>query len=216
MRASQVALLVKNPPANTGVIRDAGSIPGSGRSPGGRGHGNPLQHSCLENLMDRGAWWVAVHRVAKSRVRLKRLSMHACILQWIGGKKSSKTAFLNKLDKFHFLTLQFSQLKIFYWTSNVSHIFTPHWRYEVSSYSVAINTESVSFAGYWEHELDPSQVWYNSSGDRLRQPTAFVTWADKVSQARGKRSSSKAGFRRGKYNDCQKTVQQISLQSKLN
>ena len=66
MRASQVAVVVKNPSANAGVIRDAGSIPGSGRSPGG-GHGNPLQYSCLENLMDRGAWWVAVHRVAKSQ-----------------------------------------------------------------------------------------------------------------------------------------------------
>ena len=49
-----VALVVKNPPANAGDIRDAGLIPGSGRSPGG-GHGNPLQHSCLENPMDRGA-----------------------------------------------------------------------------------------------------------------------------------------------------------------
>jgi len=53
-RASQVALVVKNPPANAGDIRDTGSIPGLGRSPGG-GHGNPLQYSCLENLMDRGA-----------------------------------------------------------------------------------------------------------------------------------------------------------------
>ena len=71
--ASQVALVVKNPPANAGDIRDMGSVPGSevsGRSPGG-GHGNPLQYSCLENPMDRGAWWVTVHRVAKSRTRLK-------------------------------------------------------------------------------------------------------------------------------------------------
>ena len=53
--ASQVALVVKNLPANVGDIRDAGSIPGWGRSPGG-GHGNPLQYSCLGNLIDRG--WV--------------------------------------------------------------------------------------------------------------------------------------------------------------
>ena len=45
----------------------------------GEGNGNPLQYSCLENPVDRGAWWAAVHRVAKSRTRLKRLSMHACI-----------------------------------------------------------------------------------------------------------------------------------------
>ena len=55
-------------------VRDVGSIPGSGRSPGG-GHGNPLQYSCLENPMGRGAWWAAVHGVTKNRTRLKRLSM---------------------------------------------------------------------------------------------------------------------------------------------
>ena len=54
-----------------------GSIPGSGRYPGGR-NGNPLQYSCLENPMDRGAWWAIVHRVTNSRTQLKQLSMHAC------------------------------------------------------------------------------------------------------------------------------------------
>ena len=53
--ASQVALVVKNPPANAGALRDAGSIPRLGRAPGG-GHGNPLQYSFLKNPMDRGAW----------------------------------------------------------------------------------------------------------------------------------------------------------------
>ena len=53
--ASHVALVVKNLPANAGDIRDVGSIPGSGRSPG-EGNGNPLQYSCLENPKDRGAW----------------------------------------------------------------------------------------------------------------------------------------------------------------
>ena len=65
-RASQEALVVKNLPANVGDIRGSGLIPGSGRSPGG-GHGNPLQYSCLENPMDRGACWATVHGVAKSR-----------------------------------------------------------------------------------------------------------------------------------------------------
>ena len=69
-----MVLVVKKPPANAGDIRDAGLIPGSGRSPGG-GHGNPLQYSCLENPMDRGTWWAAVHKVAKSRTLLKHLSM---------------------------------------------------------------------------------------------------------------------------------------------
>ena len=52
--------MVRNPPANAGDVRDRGSIPGLGRSPGG-GNGDPLQYSCLENLMDRGAWWAIVH-----------------------------------------------------------------------------------------------------------------------------------------------------------
>ena len=66
--------MVKNNPANAGDIGDWGSIPGWGRSPGG-GRGNSLQYSCLENPMDRGAWWATAHRVAKSQTRLKQLSM---------------------------------------------------------------------------------------------------------------------------------------------
>ena len=58
--------MVKNLPANAGHIRDVGSIPGSGRSPGG-GHGNPLQYACLEDPMDRGAEWATVYGVTKSR-----------------------------------------------------------------------------------------------------------------------------------------------------
>ena len=69
-----MVLVVKNPPAHAGDIRDAGSVPGLGRSPGG-GHGNPLQYSCLDNPMDRGTWRATVHGVAKSRTRLERLSM---------------------------------------------------------------------------------------------------------------------------------------------
>ena len=61
---SHVALVVKNLPANVGELRDGSLIPGLGRSPG-EGNGNPLHYSCLENPMDRGAWWVTIHRVAK-------------------------------------------------------------------------------------------------------------------------------------------------------
>ena len=60
--------VVKNPPASAGDAGDLGSIPGSGRSPG-EGNGNPLQYSCLENPMDRGAWQATVHRVTKSRTQ---------------------------------------------------------------------------------------------------------------------------------------------------
>ena len=60
-------LVVKNPPASTGDTGDMGLIPGSGRSPG-EGNGYPLQYSCLENPMDRGAWQAIVHGVAESQI----------------------------------------------------------------------------------------------------------------------------------------------------
>ena len=64
-----MAQRLKRLPASACNARDLGSIPGSGRSPG-EGNGSPLQYSCLENPMDRGAWWAAVHGVVKSRTRL--------------------------------------------------------------------------------------------------------------------------------------------------
>ena len=78
MRPSQVALEVKNLPANAGDIRDVGLIPGSGRSPGGW-HGHPLQYSCLEDPLDRGAWQATVHRVTQIWTQLKRLRTHICM-----------------------------------------------------------------------------------------------------------------------------------------
>ena len=78
-QASQVAQVVKNPSANAGDIRDAGSIPGSGRSPGG-GHVKPLQDSCLENPMDRGVWWATVHGVTKESDTTKQLT-HTLVAQ---------------------------------------------------------------------------------------------------------------------------------------
>ena len=80
----------KESPANAGDSRNAGSIPGSGRSPG-VGNGNPLQYSCLGNPIDRGAWWATVHGIAKSQ---KRLSAHiwfyAFLLWWFWGLTHSK------------------------------------------------------------------------------------------------------------------------------
>ena len=88
--AFQVPLVVKSPPASAGDIRNAGSIPELGRSPGG-GHGHPLQYSCLENPMDRGAKQATVPGVAKSQTGLKwhgtpahphpRLASHAASLR---------------------------------------------------------------------------------------------------------------------------------------
>ena len=76
IQGTAVALVVKKLPANAGELRDKGLIPGSGRSLGG-GHGNPLQYYCLENSMNRGAWWATVHGVAKGRSRLKQFNAHA-------------------------------------------------------------------------------------------------------------------------------------------
>ena len=98
---SQVALMVKNLLVNVGDIRDASSIPGSGRSLGGE-HGNPLQYSCLGNSMERGAWWAAVHTVAESWAWLKRLGTHThrdltafssqrMNLQWVDFSNHGKT-----------------------------------------------------------------------------------------------------------------------------
>ena len=67
--------VIKNPPANSGDVRDSGSIPGSGRSPGG-GNGNPLQYSCLQNSMDRGAWRATVPGVTQSQTRPSILALN--------------------------------------------------------------------------------------------------------------------------------------------
>ena len=78
----QVVLVVKNPPANAGDARDKGSVPRWGRSPGG-GHGNPHQYSCLENPMDRGAWWAiestALHRVGHNWNYLACTQAFTCV-----------------------------------------------------------------------------------------------------------------------------------------
>ena len=93
---SPVAQTVKHPPV---TARDADSVPGSGRSPGG-GHISPFQYSCPENLMNRGAWWATVHGVAKSWTRPSDLSQHK-ILQFCFLEPSSPT----HIFQIHFLGL---------------------------------------------------------------------------------------------------------------
>ena len=78
--------MVKNLPANAGDPRDAGLIPGSGRSPGG-GNGKPLQYSCLENPTDREAWRATVHGVAQNSDKTKQLKTHTH--QWLGRQASN-------------------------------------------------------------------------------------------------------------------------------
>ena len=78
-----MVLVINYLPANAGDIRDAGSIPGLGRS-SGEGHGNPLQYSCLENPMDRGAWWVLVHRGNKESDTTEPLTLSFSIFSTNG------------------------------------------------------------------------------------------------------------------------------------
>ena len=116
--------MVKNLPANAGDVRDTGSIPASGRSPGG-GHSNSLQYSCLENPMDRGAWRAVAHRVSQSQTRLKQFSMHAYMhtgLEWgKGGKRTLLNHWVNSdllnsllLNRCNYLTIraQVSSVKL--------------------------------------------------------------------------------------------------------
>ena len=86
--------MVKNLSASAGNVRDSGLMTGSGRSPGGV-HGNPLHYSCLENPMDRAAWWATVHRVTKSQTRLRRLNRHNTMRKL----KNSAQRFNNRLDQ---------------------------------------------------------------------------------------------------------------------
>ena len=98
-QASQVVLVVKNPPANSGDIRDLGLILESGRSPRG-GNGNPLQYSCLENSMDRSAWWVTVHGLAHTGMHWsfmvvgvpQTLYVELLVLQLVLRRKSTEQA----------------------------------------------------------------------------------------------------------------------------
>ena len=111
-----MVLVVKDPPANAGDIRDASSFPGSGRSPGG-GRDNLLQYSCLENPMDRRAWWAIVHWVAKNQTRVKRLSTRPQLCNRFWFHKEHSFYFLHLMSpRKHFTIIScplFSQLDDF-------------------------------------------------------------------------------------------------------
>ena len=83
---------------NAGASGDIGSTSGSGRSPGG-GHGKPLQYSCLQNPVDRGAWQATVHSVAKSQTQLKQLSIHASFQGTTNSTDLRKNRLISELPK---------------------------------------------------------------------------------------------------------------------
>ena len=106
LAASQVALVVKNPPVSAGDKGDTGWILGLGRYPG-EGNGNPLQYSCLENPIDRGTWWATVHRVAQSRTLSEVIYMHAWGMWSLSSLSAARQA---PLPPPHLLFLTFSLL----------------------------------------------------------------------------------------------------------
>ena len=97
---SQVGLVIKNPPADVGDARDAGSIPGLGRSSGG-GQGNPLKYSCLENFMDRGTWWATVCGVTKESDTSEHTHIPQIIRYYISedGDPGCKVIWLRAVEK---------------------------------------------------------------------------------------------------------------------
>ena len=117
-----LVLVVKNLPANVGDIRDENSILGSGRSPG-EGHSNPLQYSCLENPMNRGAWWATVHRVAQSWAQLKWLNTHTYVCMEAGSRVRDKNCSPNypllRIDAFKLWYCR--RLLIVPWTARSSN-----------------------------------------------------------------------------------------------
>ena len=104
--ASQVGLVVKDPPANPGDVRGGGLIPGWGRSREGE-HGNPLQFYCLENPMDRGAWRATVHGVTKSWTRLKQLKTHTHTHGWSRTQTQGETCPVGRCQ------VNFSHIQLF-------------------------------------------------------------------------------------------------------
>ena len=125
--------VVKNMPASAGDIRDAGSIPEGG-------HGNPLQYSCLENPMDRGAYQATVHRVEKRLIQLKWLSIHLpvsdleVVCSWLGPKSALilLTCLLPGLPLFLPWFLSMSNSFSFFFLSS-----RPSWKFDVSRCKLA-------------------------------------------------------------------------------
>ena len=165
-RASHVAVVVKNPPPSAGGVRDSGLISMSGRLPGG-GHGNPLQYSCLENPMDRGAW------KAKSSTWLKRFSTHACMhAQRVGGSQ----IFLSGCPKWSWIQLrmcypgywQFPYCDLILLGNMIVEI------YLLVKFPVILN-EDEFFPPRWITNTHPYKLWVVSTASSIREKAIWQT-----------------------------------------
>ena len=171
-KASQVELVVKNPPANAGAVRDCSSIPRSGRSPGG-GRGNPLQYSCLENTMDRGAWRATVHRIAKSQTWLKWFSRHAWSSNLthghiFGENHNSKDICIPMLTEALFMIARtWKQPK---WPSIEECIKKMSYTYTMKYYSAIIKNKRMLFAPTWTD----LEIFISSLSEVSRRKTNII------------------------------------------
>ena len=175
---TSMALVVKNPPANAGDIRDVGSIPGSGRSPGGE-HGNPLQYSCLENPLDRGAWWATVHGVEKSQTKLKQLS------------KPAKTLFGWNYLTLKYLTAFIPNITMNIWWS-FKHKWYPGWQYQGRAFNNHLpgaREESVTesklarhMRSQWEKPMNPRDKGLRQGGDFNQGASWLRRWQASTSK----------------------------------
>ena len=141
--ASQVALVVKNLPVHAGDIRDMSLIPGSGRSPGG-GHGNPLQHSCLENPTGRGTRRTAIHRIAKSWTWAKRQSMHTHV------QTPALTPACHALQCFN-LTLELKEKGSYFHDSRIEGLIAPEMVSQFGFSVLSLKTDSSFMDAYCVH-----------------------------------------------------------------
>ena len=186
-------LVVKNLPASTGDIRDAGLIPWSGRSSGG-GNGNPLQYCCLENPKDRGAWPATAHEVTKTQTQLKRLNTEA-----LHQKRSSFTyshgLFFTRLVARTLLTSSklsaylIEKIAIFFFSLFLGFKKT-NTSYQVSGKSTQGLTDSQIYKGQKDQVNQ-----YSEPGVRW-QITADLGFSDE-------NPVQKNGERRGKQSECQ-------------
>ena len=127
----QMELVLKNTPVNAEAVRDVCSLPGSGRSPG-EGNGNPLLYSCLENLIDRGAWQATVHSVTKSGHDWATKHTHIFLKNW-------NLSLLGKApfhpDKFPCSESSFPEIKIsthiIFWLVLMWHLFLHPFNYNL-------------------------------------------------------------------------------------
>ena len=135
MRVSQVVLVVKNLPSSAGDVRNVGSIPGLGRSPG-VGNGNPLQYSCMENSMVRGVWWAAVCGITKSQTQLKRLSTNKSFLTEIQDHIKTMTQFFFwQLEGIDFLYCIYFKISFFQLSFNC-HLYCHYWTKDERSLNI--------------------------------------------------------------------------------